>query len=132
MAQSSSCSHTEMKVDCRSIYSRAERGGGGGEKSLAPPPPPPRHKRSKRIRLTSRGASVGLPPADRCASVRFTWSSRGGRRHSCVGSEENPLWQRMSRFLPGVSSAWKCTKSAGCFCCFTMIQKGAFIFKRMK
>lgn len=88
MAQSSSCSHTEMKVDCRSIYSRKEGAGWGSHDH--------HHHQTKqrRFRLTSRGASVGLPPADRCRASASHGARRGGRRHSCVRSEENPLWQR--------------------------------------
>lgn len=77
---------------------------------------------SKRFRLTSRGASVGLPPADRCcaSASHGAYGANGdipalGRRKIHYGREKS---RRMSRFLPSVSSAWKCTKSAVCFVSF--------------
>lgn len=73
MAQSSSCSQMEMRLDCRSIYSRVL---------------PPRTKRTNEQASPrmSQGAAAGGVRRPRSAARRrrFTWKLRGEWRHSCA------------------------------------------------
>lgn len=73
MAQSSSCSQMEMRLDCRSIYSRES---------------PPRTKRTNEQASPrmSQGAAAGGVRRPRSAARRrrFTWKLRGEWRHSCA------------------------------------------------
>lgn len=73
MAQSSSCSQMEMRLDCRSIYSREL---------------PPRTKRTNEQASPrmSQGAAAGGVRRPRSAARRrrFTWKLRGEWRHSCA------------------------------------------------